>query len=91
MVHILTEEESKEAQRRHWNALEPGSLFDEGRGLRQFITVKKTEDSLTVIELNPENIQKILQGEKCVTTEYQYDKIIILNLNDSRSRDRACP
>ena len=66
MLRVLTKEESLASAREKFKELNrQGQLFNLAMR-RYFILVKRVGDNVEVIELNQENIQRILHGESCV-------------------------
>lgn len=89
MWEILTDEQVAEGERLRWDALSAGSIFStKDENDRMFVAVEKNSDRITVIELHPENIQRIVDSECCQKDSYTFDEIKIWALHDPESQKR---
>jgi hypothetical protein len=79
MLIVLTPEEELAGRRKSYEELASGKLFDLS-GRRYFITVEKLGDRVEVIELNPGNVQHIVQGEPCIRSTLHFDDMSCLNV-----------
>jgi len=82
MLLVLTPEEEIAQRRKSYEQLGAGKLFDLG-GKRYFVTVEKFENSVKVIELNPENIERMLRGELCLHSTLNFDDMGCLNVRST--------
>jgi len=83
MLRVLTPDEELALRRKSYEQLATGKLFDLGEE-RFFITVEKLGDSVRVIELNSENIGRILRGEPCFHSPLHFDEMSCLNVRGSK-------
>jgi hypothetical protein len=89
MFEILTDEQVAEGERLRWDALSAGSIFSiKDENDRMFITVAKDGDRMAAIELNPENIQRIVDSGCCQRNSYTFDEIKVWALHDPESQNR---
>jgi hypothetical protein len=79
MVRVLTPQEELASRKKDYQQLETGRLFDLG-GKRFFIAVEKSHDAVQVIELNGENIDRILNNDQCIRTKLNFADMKCLNL-----------
>jgi len=81
MLRVLSEEEELELRRDGFTKLVPGSLFNLARE-RFFIAVRKVDEKVwEVIELTPENKEKIITGQLCERSSLHFDEMNCLNIN----------
>ncbi len=78
MIQEMSGEEELRYRRRDFERLKPSDLFDLG-GTATFIVVEKTQDKVTVIELNRKNCEAITQGGSVEKTERSFDSLMCLN------------
>jgi len=76
---VLTPEEFLASQKANFQELSSGKLFNLGMK-RYFITIKKSGDFVEVIELNAENIRRIINEQPCVHSTLNFDEMEGLNL-----------
>jgi hypothetical protein len=79
MLRVLSPEEELASRRERYQQLAAGQLFDLG-GKRFFITFEKLGESVKVIELNDENVERILRGAPCVQSTLHFDEMSCLNV-----------
>ena len=79
MLRVLTKEEELASRKENFQRLTPGILFDLA-GNHYFIAVDKRENSVEVIELNSENITRIIQGNPCLQSVLKFDQMSCLNV-----------
>ena len=81
MLRVLTKEESLASAKEKFKELNrQGQLFNLAMR-RYFILVERLGDTAKVIELNQENIQRILHGESCVTAMLHVKEMRGLNVH----------
>jgi hypothetical protein len=85
MLRVLTSEEELVLRRKGYEQLAPGTLFDLG-GERFFLTVEKHGEFVTVIELDRENVGRILHDEPCVRSGLRFDELNCLNVRRAKPR-----
>jgi len=80
MLRVLSKEEELELRRDGFTKLVPGSLFNLARE-RFFIAVRKVNEKVwEVIELTPENKEKIITGQPCKHLNLRFDEMKCLNI-----------
>ena len=90
MMHASTPEETLENHKVGWQILAPGMMFDNG-SKGPFIVTEKNEDSIKVIPLTEENIQKIILGNPCDTISFTFEEIWIGNIIKPVNKDEILP
>jgi hypothetical protein len=80
MLRALTKQEELASRAGSFAQLRAGMLFDLGRR-RSFIAVRKRGRTVEVVELDPANIDRILQGKPCAHTRLRFDDMSCLNLH----------
>jgi hypothetical protein len=85
----MTDEQVAEGEQLCWDALSAGSIFStKDEKDRMFIAVEKNDDQIEVIELHPENIQRMVDSGCCQRDSYTFDEIKIWALHDPESQER---
>lgn len=79
MLRVLTPEQALTRKKEGYKKLVSGKLFDLGRE-RYFIAVEKLGDAVKMIELDAENIRRILYNEPCVHSTLYFDEMRCLNV-----------
>ena len=80
MLRVLTKEEELASRAESFAQLRPGMLFDLSRH-RSFIAVRKRGRTVEVVELDPANIDRIVQGKPCAHSRLRFDDMGCLNLH----------
>ncbi len=80
-LRVISKEEELENRKRDFKNLEKGSLFNLSNR-KYYITVKKDEknNSVTVVELNKDNIKNILDGKAVKYKALSFENMCCLNL-----------
>ncbi|MCI0441234.1 MAG: hypothetical protein L0177_19200 [Chloroflexi bacterium] len=78
-MRVITREEELALRKKSYEQLAPGKLFALSFK-RFFVAVEKIGDSIEVIELDSENIERILRGEPCVHSTLHFDEMGCLNV-----------
>jgi len=81
MILVSTPEEELASRKASYERLTPGKFFDLGTR-RYFIAVEKLGDRVEVIELNTENLRRIVCDEPCVRSVLHFDDMFCLNVGD---------
>ena len=83
MLRVLTPEQELASRKKRYALLEPESLFDLG-GKKFFIAAERVGDFLTVIELDGDNIKRILSAESCVRSILNFEEMSCLNVHNEK-------
>jgi hypothetical protein len=81
MVLVSTPEEELASRKADYEKLTPGNFFNLGTR-RYFIAVEKLGDCIEVVELNAENLRRIVCSEPCVRSILHFDDMFCLNVRD---------
>ena len=87
-VRTLTEEESIELRKENVKKLRPKVIFDLGMNKYYIAEDVMMNDDCTefdhvlAIELNEQNVDKILVGEPCTRVRLRFDDLICLNVRE---------
>jgi hypothetical protein len=80
MLRVLSEEEELEMRQEGFTRLTPGSLFNLAQE-RFFIAVRKVDEKVwEVVELTPENKERIITGQPCEHSSLHFDEMKFLNI-----------
>lgn len=87
MMEVLSDQEWEDMKQENWDFAKPLMLCEIAVGLsdsNKYIIIEKNEDSLTLLELSPSNIQRLLNQEPYETVTFSYDDIEMINLISTR-------